>query len=395
MSRRIPVFPLRIQKRALPLTGWRAQLTAMGAALIGALLIGSLLFLPFDVNPISGQVYIARQAFVEPAGLGATLVLAAPLLLVALGTIVAWKSGFFYLGFQGCLYVGGAGAAIVALAARPGHLLSGLPSVLLIVTAFFAAFLCGGFWAGAVGFAKARFGGNEVLISLMTNFLGIYLVSYLVSGPLRAPGALPQTERLPDDAWLAPLLGGAGNLHFGIPFALFVAACVWALMNWTKFGFELRVSGLNEKAAHYGGIPVGRRIVASAIVAGGLGGLAGAVQILGAHHRLMSDFDKTTGFEGIVVALLGGMTAFGAAAVAVVYAGLSVGARELELVTDIPSSVAMVIQGTLILVFLAAALLHRWTLRWVRQGIPKAPLAEEEPEAKPDDVGQRTEVGSR
>ena len=172
---------LAVERRLVPLDGPMAVAALNGAAVLAALLLGGLLFLPFGADPVSGYADLVGEAFLSWRGLGFTLVQATPLVLVALGTVVAWRAGFAYLGFEGCLLVGAVAAAWLALLTG-----GALPGTLFFPLAVALTFAAGGAWAGLVGLLRARFGGNEVLISLMANYVAAYLVQYLVSGPMRA-----------------------------------------------------------------------------------------------------------------------------------------------------------------------------------------------------------------
>src|SRR5579871_5824134 len=158
-----------LERRLAPANSVRAILLSNAAAILVALVIGGLLFLPFHVSPMDAYADLAGEAFFTRRGFGYTLVEAAPLILVGLGTIFAWRTGFAYLGFQGCLTVGAIASAWLALQVGPGRLLGELSLVAFLPIALLGSFLAGGAWSGLVGFARARFGGTEVLVSLMAN----------------------------------------------------------------------------------------------------------------------------------------------------------------------------------------------------------------------------------
>jgi simple sugar transport system permease protein len=225
------------------------------------------------------------------------------LALIALGTIVSWRSGFSYLGFEGCFVIGAAATAWLALLTAPGAWIGPLPFLLFLVLVIAIGFFAGGAWAGLVGIIRARLGGNEVLISLMSNYVALFILQYLVSGPMRAPGSLPETRLLPRATWLPFILPGT-RAHAGILIAIAAAGIVWILLQKMPLGYELIVTGFNPTAARYAGIDVARRIVLAAFFAGGLGGLAGMVEVLGSQHRVMDGISGGVGFVGIIVALL-------------------------------------------------------------------------------------------
>jgi len=352
-----------IERRLQPTDSPLATAAVTLAAIVLALLLGGLLMLPFTPHP--GQAYwaIVENAFGSLRGLGFTLVKATPLILIALGTIVAWRTSFFYLGFEGTLLLGAAATVWVALRAAPQEGLTGLPGWIFFPLVIGAAFAAGGLWAGAVGFLRSRFGGNEVLISLMTNYVAILLVNYLVSGPLRAPGDLPQTERIPETA-LLPFFIPDTRAHAGFLLALLAALLVWLFLRRTPLGYELIATGFSERAARYGGIPTGQRLVLAAFLGGGLGALAGLVEVLGVQFRLMDGIAQGTGFVGVVVALLGKLNPLGSVVAAILYAGMGVGSEVLQRRAGLPSSVIFIVQSLIVLLILAGDLLRYYRFTW-------------------------------
>jgi simple sugar transport system permease protein len=352
-----------LQKRETPLIGGGIVLFFSLAAVIVGMILGGLLFIPFEATPLEGYRSLIGNAFFSLRGFGYTLVTATPLMLVGFGTIVAWRCGFIYLGFEGCLLIGAMGGTMIGLQALETGILAGWPPILVTGIALAWGAMFGAFWAAIVGELKVRFGGNEVLIALMMNFLAIFLVQYLVSGPWRVEGGLPQTERLPRELWLPYILKGT-RLHAGVLIALAMGVVIYVLMNKTRAGFEMIASGLNMKAARYGGILVGLRQRQAALIAGGLAGLGGAITIYGVHHRLLDGLSDGTGFLGIVTALLGRLTVPGAAIASVLYGGLSVGGDAMQRQTGLPSSIVLVIQAGIVLLLLASEILrtHRVVL---------------------------------
>jgi simple sugar transport system permease protein len=325
--------------------------------------LGGALFLLFGTNPLSAYVGLVADAFFDLRGFGYTLVQATPLILVSLGAIVAWRSGFIYLGFDGAIVVAAAASTAIALAAGPAGPTPGLPSVVVIALALMAGAAAGAVWSTIVALLQVFKGGNAVLLALMANYLAILLVQFLVSGPMRAVGDQPQTALIDRSFWLPIAIAGT-RAHVGIFIALALATLVYVIMEKTAAGFELVAAGLNPRAARYGGVDVSRRIVQAAMMAGGLAGLAGAIDILGVHHRLLDGLSQGTGFIGIVAALLGRMTVLGSVAASFLYSGLTVGAEVSQRHTGLPSAVIQVVQALIVLCLLGAEILrtHRLTL---------------------------------
>lgn len=352
-----------LERRVAPADSPLAIAASIAFAVLTALAIASLLFASYGANPLQAYYALFHEPFATPRGFGYALVRAAPLTLIALGAIVSWRSGFSYLGFEGCFLAGAAAASWLALATATGAGIGPLPSAVFFPAALLLSFAAGACWAGAVGVLRARFGGNEVLISLMTNYVAALFLQYLVSGPLRAPGSIPETAQLPRATWLPFILPGT-RAHAGILLAVAAVALVWMLLRKLPLGYELIVAGLNPAAARYAGIDVGRRIVLAATLAGGLGALAGTVEVLGAQHRLMDGISGGAGFVGIIVALLARLNPLAALPVALLYGGMSVGADAMQRRAGVPASITFVLQSLIVLLVLASALLRRYRLNW-------------------------------
>ena len=344
-----------IERRVTPSDSPLAVTTAMLLAVLAAMLVTSLLFALYGANPFQAYVALFHEPFATWRGFGYTLVRTAPLTLIALGTIVSWRSGFGYLGFEGCFVIGATASTWLALSTSLSFY-AFLPLVVLL------SFATGAVWAGAVALIRARFGGNEVLISLMTNYVAILIVQYLVSGPMRAPGGVPETALLPRATWLPFILHGT-RAHAGILLAIVAALLVWMLLRKTPLGYELIVSGLSPSAARFGGINVGARLVIAACCAGGLGALAGTVEVLGEQHRLMDGISGGVGFTGIIVALLAKLNPLAVIPAAVLYGGMTVGANAMQRRAGIPSSITFILQSLIVLMVLASDLFRRYRVK--------------------------------
>ena len=197
---------------------------------------------------------------------------------------------------------------------------------------------------------------------MMANYVAILIVQYLVSGPMRAPGGVPETALLPRASWLPFILHGT-RAHAGILLALLATLLVWTLLRKTPLGYELIVSGLSPAAARYGGIKVGVRLVLAAFMAGGLGALAGTVEVLGEQHRLMDGISGGVGFTGIIVALLAKLNPLAVIPAAVLYGGMTVGANAMQRRAGIPSSITFILQSLIVLMVLASDIFRRYRLQ--------------------------------
>jgi simple sugar transport system permease protein len=348
------------ERRLTPLDSPIAVIGRTVLAFLAAMFVTGLLFHSYGANAFQAYFALFHEPFATLRGFGYALVRASPLMLIALGTIVSWRSGLSYLGFEGCFVIGALAAAWLALLTGPETRIGPLPFIVFLPLVIIFSFIMAGIWAGLVGLVRARLGGNEVLISLMSNYVAIFLLQYLVSGPMRAPGSLPETSVLPRTTWLPFVLPGT-RAHAGILIALVAAGMVWMLLQKMPLGYELIVTGFNRSAARYAGIDVGRRLVLTAFLAGGLGGLAGMVEVLGSQHRLMDGISGGVGFVGIIVALLARLHPLAVILTAILYGGMSVGADAMQRRANIPSSLTFILQSLAVLFVLAID-----ALRWYR-----------------------------
>lgn len=364
------------ERRLTPADSPLAIFATTTGAFVAAMFVTSFLFLSYGASPLEAYFALFHEPFGTLRGFGYALVRAAPLSLIALGTVVSWRSGFSYLGFEGCFVIGAAATAWLSLLTAPGAHIGPLPFIVFLPLAILLAFAAAGAWAGLVGIVRARLGGNEVLISLMSNYVAIFILQYLVSGPMRAPGSLPETKLLPRSTWLPFILPGT-RAHAGILIAIVAAALVWMLLRKMPLGYELIVTGFNAAAARYAGIDVARRIMLAAFFAGGLGGLAGMVETLGAQHRVMDGISGGVGFVGLVVALLARLNPVAVIPTAILYGGMSVGADAMQRRASIPSSITFILQSLAVLLVLAFDALRYYRINFSAVSGKTPPVAEE------------------
>ncbi|WP_257427457.1 ABC transporter permease [Nocardioides carbamazepini] len=288
-----------------------------------------------------------------------TLKFSAPLILAGLGVGLAFRAGLFNIGGRGQMLLAGAAAGWVGIGMD-------LPLVLHLPLAVLAGALAGALWAGIAGFLKAQSGAHEVIVTIMLNYVGYYLVFYALSkqGLLQAPGSLnPKSKPMPESVILPKLLGDRFNLHLGFVIALVAVGVVWWLLNKSAMGFRFRAVGENPDAARASGIDVGRTYITVMLIAGGLVGLAGANQILGtATSGITVDLDAGIGFDAITVALLGRSRPLGILAAGLLFGGLKAGSFSMAAAEGIPVEIVLVIQS-LIVLFIAAPPLVRAIFR--------------------------------
>ena len=281
-----------------------------------------------------------------------TMVAATPLLFAALGLGIGFRAGLFNIGAQGQVLMGAAVAAWLGFALN-------LPVVVHVLVAIVGAALMGGLWAAIAGVLKARTGANEVIVTIMLNWIATWLITWLLTTSIlaRAPNR-PLSPAVDPTAKLPLLLGDQFRLHWGFVFALLAAVGVWWLMERSTIGFKFRAVGANMDAARTAGINVNLVFVMVMVTAGVLAGLGGAAQLLGADHSLRATTAGTIGFDAITVALLGRNRPAGIVGAALLFGALRAGSPLMQTESDTPIDIVLVIQAVIVL-FIAAPPLVR------------------------------------
>jgi simple sugar transport system permease protein len=347
-------------------------LTQLGVA-AAALLVAALLLVAIGVSPGDAASAFWSGTFGSPADAGTTLTQALPLFVVALGWIVADKAGRMHVGFPGQVIIGGCAAAAVGLRC------DGVPPVLAVVLCAVAGIAGGALWAAVVAWLWASRGVLEIVSSLLLDLVALQTLAWLVRGPLQ--GSLdqqPQSANFPASTlWPSVASVPGRTLSYDVVLLpLLAIGLIWVLSR-TVFGFELRASGGNLDAARWSGINPVRAGVSAIVISGGLAGLAGAALLFaGSAPWLSEGFEAGVGFNGIAVALLARNSPAGAILTAVVFSSLNVGGTSLQALLDVPSSLASVLQGAVIVLVLVAAMVIR------RRRSPRPPAAPE-PKAPP------------
>jgi simple sugar transport system permease protein len=337
-----------IERRMEPIDSVGQQLALIFIAVLFAFALGSLFFLPFDANPIQAYRTLVVEGFGDLRGIGYTLVQATPIILIGLGTVVAFRSGYIYLGFEGAMSMGAIAGVWFALECGEGGLFGPLPWFVFFPLVVVISFVVGGLWSAIVGLSKAKLGGNEVIISLMSNYVALFIANFLVSGPMRNPGDQPQTPHIPNYTRF-PFFIPDTRAHVGILIAIGCVILVYLMLRKTPLGYRLIVTGAAPRAARYSGIQVARIIIVASFIAGGLAGLAGAVEVLGVQFRVTDGITGGLGFTGIVAALLGRLEPIGVGIAAILYAGMGVGADAMQRRAGVPTSVVYTIQGLVVM----------------------------------------------
>lgn len=337
-------------------------LAPLGAVLF-TLLISALLVL-WAGAPV-GRTYglLLQGGFGSVFAWSETLTRAIPLMLTGLAAAVAFKARLFNIGAEGQLYMGA--LAAVAVGGLHGGTGFDLPPALLFVLMMLAAALAGALLLLGPALMKARLGVDEVVTTLLLNFIVLLLVSLMLDGPMKDPTAMgwPQSVALVSDLELAKLIPQT-RVHTGLLWACALAVGLWALMKYSVLGFDIRAVGANARAAAFAGVPVTRTVVLVALLSGGLAGLAGAIEVAGRTSYLTLDMSPGYGYSGIVIAMLAGLHPLGVMLGSVFVAGVLVGADSMSRVVGVPTFIADVIVAASLISVLVATLLTQYRVRW-------------------------------
>jgi simple sugar transport system permease protein len=329
------------------------------AAIAATLVITSLLVLAAGASPFSVFYLVARGAAGTQFAALETLTRATPLIFTGLAVAVAFRAKLWNIGAEAQLYIGGVVTIVLGTGALP------LPSILLIPLIMLAAMAAGALLLLGPAVLKTRFGVDEVVTTLLLNFIVLLFVSMLLEGPLKDPMGLgwPQSQRVVAEAQLPRIIQGK-RLHYGFVIALCAAAIVWVIMKKTVLGYEMRAVGHNAEAANFAGIPVNRVLMKTALLSGGLAALAGFSEVSGLKGNLTLDLSPGYGYSGIVVAMLAMLNPLGVVASAIFVAGIFVGADAMSRTAGVPSYIADVMVATALLTMVTAILMSRFRVRW-------------------------------
>ncbi len=323
-----------------------------------SLLLGAIVLAVSGANPFLTYIYMARGAFGSWPGFTETLVKAIPLILTGLGVAIAFRLRFWNIGAEGQFIWGAIGTAWVMI------FWTFLPVQLLLPVGLLVGMIFGALWAGIPAVLKARLGVDETLTTLMMNYVAILLAEYLYYGPWRDPEGygFPGTRPFPREAWLPRI---AGRAHVGIYLALVAALILWFVLYRTKWGFEIKMIGMNKRAARVQGVNIARNIVLVLLVSGALSGLAGGVEVAAVQHRLMKGIDMGYGFTAIIIAWMAQLNPIAAVFVALIMGGILVGGDQIQMMMGLPASMGLVLQGLLLFPLLAGSIFSDFRLKRV------------------------------
>lgn len=351
---------LRIEKRLIT-PRWMTYAVPV-ASIVVALLLGAILFAVGGVNPLQAYGTILKGAFASADGLAGTAVKAIPLILCGLGVGIAFRTLLWNIGAEGQLFMGAFAAAGVAL-----YLLPDAPPLVLIPAMLLVGALAGGLWGLIPGALKGLLGVNEIITSLMLNYVAILWTDYLIYGPWRDPQGYGFPGSAPFEAARFPRLLDT-RVHLGLVIGLAAAAVIAFALQRTRWGYETRVIGENQRAARYAGMNLVKNILLVMFLSGGLAGLAGASELCGlATPRLQMGLSPGYGYTAIIVAWLARLNPWAIVLVAFLFAGLLVGGDSLQMAMNLPRATAYILQGIVLFAVLGGELFARYRVRVVRK----------------------------
>ena len=307
-------------------------------AVLAALAVGALILLVFGYNPLKAYATMLEGIFGTQRNFSEVLIKTTPIIFTGIAVAMAYSCGVWNIGAEGQLYLGAICATYV------GIYWSHLPPGLMLPLVLLAGFFGGGLWAIIPGLLKVWVKANEVVVTIMMNYIAMGITSYLVTGPMKEPGYNPQTAQITEAAWL-PRIWEPTRLHLGFIIAIALSVIMTIILYRTPLGYAIRTVGSSPLAARYAGIPVNRTIVIAMLLSGGAAGLAGACEIAGISRRLYAAISPGFGFDGIAVSLLVNNNPLGTTLSGFLFGGLRAGSELMQMNVGIPSVLIQIIQG--------------------------------------------------
>ena len=360
-------FRIKLEPRLAEPPRWYPLAISLGAILI-ALILGGIVIAFAGGDPLASYAHIARASFGNLGVISDTLVKATPILMTSLACSVAFRMKLWNIGAEGQFIMGAFGASAVVLAPL---LPEETPAWIFLPVMMVAGMLMGALWGFIPGYLKAKFNVNEIISTLMLNYISIAWINYWIFG-VWSEGGFQMSPRFPKTAWLPRLLDYAESVpilrglttHAGLLLGIAAAFVLWLLIYRSRWGYEIRLIGDNPQAARYAGINISRNTILVMMVSGALAGLGGMSEISGVVHRLQtSPIAAGYGFTGIIVAWLSKLHPGVIIVVSILFGALILAGREIQ-----PSGVPKMIQGIILVCLIASDFLLRYRVRIVRAG---------------------------
>jgi len=372
---------IRLEPRTT-VSRWLSPALTVGAIVVALVISGAIIAI-VGGDPVASYLHILNASFGSVGVLSDTLVKATPLILTGLACALAFRMRLWNIGAEGQFLLGAWGASAVVLF---GLVPAGTPAVVLIPLMMLAGMIAGGAWGLIPGVLKARLGVNEIIVTLMLNYIALLWIQFWVFGPW-SEGGFQQTKPFPKEAWLPrltdlssvnPAFGGL-TVHLGFLFGLLAAAIMWLLLERSRWGYEIRLIGDSPRAARYAGIDIAKRVIVVFAISGALAGLAGMSEVNGAVHRLQDHISPGYGFTAVIIAYLAKFRPGRVVVASILFGALILAGREIQ-----PSGVPAMIQGIILFTLILADVLVRYRVRIARRvSIPATPVAPAPPSAAP------------
>ncbi len=357
MTALIARFGYRLERR--PNRSSFAWALALILAALCAVLICGGLFMAAGADPLVAFGALLKGGLGTKRAIAETLVKATPLILTGLATMIAFRAKLWNIGAEGQVFAGAMFAYWCQSSLGPAA-----PAVMQIPVIVIGALIGGALMGGLAGLLKARFQVDEVISTVMLNYIIVYVLSLLLqNGPWTEPGAFfEQTALMPDNAKL-PIILENTRLHLGFLFSLVVAALIHVLMLRSSLGYEMRAAGSNLRALEFQGVSVFRLVIVVMAISGAVAGLAGAFEVYGVQYRLKSGTLGGLGYTGIIIAILGQLRPLGVVAAGLVFGMLLNGATLMQIKSGVPSALIYAVEAIILMFFLVAWAASEFRLR--------------------------------
>ena len=359
-------FHLRFEPRIEEVPRWLPLTMSVGAILV-ALIMGGIVLAIAGGNPFRAYAHIARASFGSVGVFSDTLVKATPLLMTGLACTAAFRMRLWNIGAEGQLFVGAlAASAVVLTPIVPAN----APKALMLLVMAVAGFVAGALWGFVPGILRAKLKVNEVITTLMMNYIAVSLSNFFIYA-VWSEGGFQMSAVFPKSAWMPRLTDFAEQIpalrglttHLGLVVGIVLAVVLWWVLFRSKWGYEIQLTGDNPSAARYAGIDIVRNTVLVMMLSGGLAGLAGWSEISGVVHRLQGSISSGYGFTGIIVAWLAKLNPLTVVPVSILFGGLLLAGREIQ-----PSGIPKLIQGIILFCLISSEVLLRYRIRIERRG---------------------------
>ena len=316
-------------------------------SVLHALVVGGIVIACLGKNPIQGYALLFSGSLGTTQKFASSLVSACPLIFTALAAAFAYRCGVFNLGGEG-QFIMGAVSAIVFL------LVTGIEGIAGTVLAILVGTVVGALWAALPGIMKITRGLNEMITSIMLNYVATLFMGFIYTNAFR-DGGNPQTPSVADSVMLAKIPGF--RIHTGVILAIVLSLVVAYVISKTSFGFKIRAVGLNPLASKVNGFNVKFLVVAAFIISGAIAGMGGAVELLGKQYRLMSGFGSGFGFDGVAIALIAQLNPLASLLVAIFFGALTTGASSMQVGIMVPTAIVEIIRALIIIFSVAGVAL--------------------------------------